>query len=182
MDKSWFRKLFDRPRQRQLASIQSKADDGDAGAQFSLGFSFANRGKATQDYTQAAHWYLKAADQNHALAQLNLGRMFAGGQGVTQDEDKAVMWIQKAARQGDAGAQHDLGLRCLRARFDGLPQDALESNLEAYKWFRLAAAQDYMGSQAAFEALSLGMTREQVAEGNQRATTFSASSSNPVPA
>jgi TPR repeat protein len=90
-----------------------------------------------------------AANQNHALAQFNLGLMFASGQGVAQDEAKALMWMQKAAQQGDAGAQHHLGMRHRRASFEGPPKDKLESNLEAYKWFRLAAAQGYRASAGA---------------------------------
>ena len=52
------------------------------------------------------------------------------------------------------------------------PKDALESKLEAYKWLHLAAAQGYKGSGSAFECVALGMTREEVADGHHRATTF----------
>jgi TPR repeat protein len=152
-----------------LESTQSKADHGNAEAQFSLGLKFASGKPAKPDYAKAAHWYLMAANQNHALAQFNLGLMFAGGQGVAKDQDQALMWIQKAARQGDAGAQYHLGMRHRRASFDGPPKDKLESNLEAYKWFRLAAAQGYRASAAAREDLAIEFTRAQVEEGNSRA-------------
>jgi hypothetical protein len=152
-----------------LESTQSKADHGDAEAQFSLGVKFASGGSDWLDYPKAAHWYLMAAKQNHALAQFNLALMLEGGQGVPQDEAKAQMWLQKAAQQGDAGAQHHLGLRHRRASFEGLPKDRLESNLEAYKWFRLAAAQGYRASGAACDEISIGLPRAQVDEGNDRA-------------
>jgi TPR repeat protein len=168
MATSWVRQLFKRPPKAGLESTQSKADHGDAEAQFSLGLKFATGGPAWLDYAKAAHWYLKAASQDHALAQFNLGLMFAGGQGVVQDEAKALMWMHKSARQGDAGAQFHLGMKHRRASFEGLPKDALESNLEAYKWLRLASAQGYRASTAACEDIALGLTRAQVDEGNVR--------------
>jgi len=125
-----------------------------------------------QDLVQAAQWYRKAADQNHSLAQFNLGLMYTKGEGVPQDEAAAVSWMRKAADQGDAGAQFNLGMRYHRASVWGLQLDSLESKVEAYKWLQLAAAQGYKGSADACERLTLGMEREEVAEGNRRAAAF----------
>jgi len=182
MNESWFRNLFRRPGKHPLESSQSEAERGDAEAQFSRGLRFASGAGTPPDYAQAAHWYLRAANQNHSLAQYNLAIMFADGQGVPRDEAQSLMWMQKAAHQGDAGAQHSLGVRHRRASFAALPEDALESNLEAYKWFRLAAAQGYRDSGAEFAGVAVGMTREQVIEGNQRAVAFTVACSNPIPA
>jgi TPR repeat protein len=179
---SWVKQLFGRPPRTGLESTQSKADHGDAEAQFSLGLKFASGGPAWLDYTKAAHWYLMAANQNHPLAQFNLGLMFAGGQGMAKDPDKALMWIQKAAQQGDAGAQYHLGMKHRRASFDGPPKDKLESNLEAYKWFRLAAAQGYRASAAAREDIAIEFTRAQVDEGNDRADACIPARPTPLPA
>jgi TPR repeat protein len=172
METSWFRRIFSRAEKRAPVDAQARADSGDADAQFGLGLIFASREGG--DYLKAAHWYQKAANQNHALAQFNLGLMFAAGQGVVRDDAQAVMWMQKAARQGDAGAQHNLGMRQRRAGFEGLEKDALECRLEAYKWLRLASAQGYRGSDAAFERTSLDMTREEVVEANHRTAAFTA--------
>jgi hypothetical protein len=163
--------LFKRPARVALEDMQSKADHGDAEAQFGLGLKFANGGPAVLDYTKAAHWYLKAANQHHALAQFNLGLMLAGGQGVAQDDAQSLVWMRLAALQGDAGAQHHLGMRHRRDSFEGLSKDALESNLEAYKWFRLAAAQGYRASGSARDDIAIGLTQEQVTEGTHRADT-----------
>jgi uncharacterized protein len=172
MNKSWLRKLFCSARTLQLENTQTKADLGDADAQFSIGFRFANGDGKAQDDTLAARWYLSAANQNHPSAQYNLGIMLAEGRGVLRDNTQAMLWIRKAAQQGHAGAQHQLGLRYRRASFAGGPANALESNLEAYKWFGLAAAQGYEGSEAELGSIALGMTREQVLEGNQRLAAF----------
>jgi uncharacterized protein len=171
MDTSWFQNLFNRSQSAALQNTQTKADQGDAEAQFSLGLKFATGADMTLDYPKAAHWYLKAATQNHPLAQFNLGLMFAGGQGVAQDEAKSLTWMLMAAQQGDAGAQYHLGMRHRRASFAGPPKDALESNLEAYKWFHLAAAQGYKESEAARDDIAIHLTMAQVVEGNHRADT-----------
>ena len=182
MDQPWFRKLFYRPQRLQLENAQTKADNGDADAQFGIGLKFASGEGTALDYAQAASWYLKAANQNHALAQLNLGTMFASGQGVPQDDDQALTWILRAAQQGDAGAQYKLGLRHLRASRAGFSKNAHESRLEAYKWLQLASTQGYRSSAAAFENVALGMTREEVADGNHRAAAFVAAHPGHTPA
>ena len=83
-----------------------------------------------------------------------------------------MVWMQKAADAGDAGAQHNIGLRHHRASLDGLPEAALESRIQAYKWLQLAAAQGYRGSAAAWAYVAMKMTREDVADGGRRIAAF----------
>ena len=165
MDKPWYRKLFSPAHKPADASVPN---DDDAGVQFSKGLRFANAG-ATQDYAQAAEWYRKAADQSHPLAQFNLGMMYANGQGVARDDAQSLIWFAKAALGGDGAAQFKMGNSCHRASLNGKPEHAGESRLEAYKWFQLAAAQGYQGSDSARANLLHKMTREDVIEGNKRA-------------
>jgi TPR repeat protein len=172
MDKSWYRKMFSPPQKPDHEIPAPSADYADADVQFSMGLKFANGEGATQDYAQAAEWYHMAADQSHSLAQFNLGMMYANGQGVTRDAAQSAMWFGKAARQGDAGAQFNLGENCHRASIQGERENAPESRIEAYKWYRLAAAQGYMDSETAYKTLTLNMTREDVADGNQRVAKF----------
>jgi hypothetical protein len=54
----------------------------------------------------------------------------------------------------------------------GSREDAVESRIEAYKWFSLAAAQGYKDSVTFFERVTYGMSREEVTEGNQRVSSF----------
>ena len=154
-----------------LAKLQTKADQGDADAQFGLGLHYAARGDAP-DLVQSAQWYRKAADQDHALAQYNLAVMFAWGQGVPQDDAEAADWIRKAAEGGDAGGQYKLGVRCHRASVDPLRPGADESRIEAYKWLHLAAAQGYRDSTLACQRVTVGMSRAEVHEGKRRAVAF----------
>jgi len=159
-------------RKLDLKATRTKADQGNAEAQFALGLNYGCAAGELQDLVQAAQWYRRAADQNHSLAQFNLGLMYSKGEGVPQDDAQAISWMRKAAQQGDAGAQFNLGMRYHRASVCGLQLDALESKVEARKWLQLAAEQGYKGSAEACERLTLGMNREEVAEGNRRATTF----------
>jgi TPR repeat protein len=172
MDQPWYRKWLGGRQESALDTAEINADHEDAEVQFGLGLKFANDTSPAQDYAQAVHWYRKAADQSHALAQFNLGVMYSRGQGVERDEAIAAMWLGKAAQQGDAGAQYHLGMRHHRASIGGQPEDAVESRLEAFKWLHLAAAQGYKGSVAACEFVTLGMTREEVTDGNHRTATF----------
>jgi len=150
----------------------------DAEVQFGMGLKFATETGTAPDYGQAAAWYLKAAEQGHSLAQFNLGVMYSRGQGVARDAAQSALWFGKAAKLGDAGAQFHLGDSCQRASFKQAPAEALESRIEAYKWYRLAAAQGYRDSEKAWTTLILNMTRADVVVGNQRVAAFEVRKSN----
>jgi TPR repeat protein len=172
MDKSWHRKTDSRLRRPDVETAPPAADYGNAEVQFNLGLKFANSEGATPDYAQAAEWYGKAADQNHSLAQFNLGMMYARGQGVARDFIQSRRWFGRAAQQGDAGAQFKLGDSCHHASFEQAPEAASESRIEAYKWYRLAAAQGYKDSEMACSILTINMSRTDVAAGNLRVAAF----------
>ncbi len=179
MDKPWYREWFGRNKESDLQSAGGRDQDEDAETQFHLGLMFSNREGEAQDPAQAVRCYLKAANLNHPLAQFNLGLMYAKGEGVAQNDGEAIIWIRKAAEQGDAGAQFDLGTRCHRSSVKGLEIDAVESKIESYKWFHLAAAQGYKQADASCERLALAMSFEGVAEGNLRVAAFVAAQGVP---
>ena len=81
------------------------ANDGDATAQFSLGFMYEKGQGVAQDYSQAADWYRKAAVQGDAEAINNLGLMYDKGEGVPQNYRLAAVLYHKAAAQGHASSQ-----------------------------------------------------------------------------
>jgi TPR repeat protein len=174
MEKSWLGKMFSTSQKPKSAMVPATVDLTDAEVQFGLGLKFASGTGAAQDYAQAADWYRKAAEQNHGLAQFNLGTMYARGQGVARDDAQSVVWFGRAANLGDAGGQYNMGRSCQRASMDGLPADAPEARIEAYKWFQLAAAQGYKNSEGAYATLTFKMTRADVAEAIERVARFSA--------
>jgi TPR repeat protein len=181
MEKSWLGKMFSSSQKSRVAAAGSDVNWADAEVQFNLGLQFATGAGAAQDYAQAADWYRKAAEQNHGLAQFNLGVMYARGQGVVRDDAQSMVWFGRAATLGDAGGQYHMGRNCQRASMEGLPADAPEARIEAYKWFQLSAAQGYKDSEGAYAPLTVKMTREDVAEANQRVARFTgASTSKPL--
>lgn len=118
----------------KLKELRPLAANGDARAQFDLGFMYDRGLGVPQDYKEAASWYRKAAEQGNAPAQFYLGQMYDIGNSVPQDYQEAASWYLKAAEQGEALAQLYLGF--LYDHGQGVPVDMVQ----AYKWYSLAAA------------------------------------------
>ena len=118
-----------------LEEFRPSAAEGNAGAQFLLGYMYDRGLGVTQDIGEAVKWFRKAAEQGEPHAQNELGTMYSAGRGVTQDDKEAVKWFRKAAEQGNAIAQFNLGLRYLEGQ--GVTQD-YES---AFAWSNIAVAQ-----------------------------------------
>jgi uncharacterized protein len=78
------------------------AEQGDAFAQFNLGWMYKNGEGVPQDYQEAAKWYRLAAEQGYAKAQYNLALRYDNGEGVPQDYQEAAKWYRLAAEQGHA--------------------------------------------------------------------------------
>jgi TPR repeat protein len=175
VDKPFLRRMFGRSPTQAAESIESKAEHGDAEAQFKLGQRCADGELEAQDFASAARWYLQAAQQQHPLAQFNLGLLYAHGQGVPRDDGQALAWILRAAQQGIADAQFNLGMRHYRVAIQAGQNDRSEARIEAYVWLNLAAAQGHKGSAEACQCMTLSMTRAEVAEGRQRQFAFTRS-------
>ena len=93
------------PEDAKVTQLRERANAGEATAQFSLGFLYANGQGVQQDYTQAIQWYRKAAEQGSVYAQFNLGFMYANGQGVPQDYVEAHKWVNLAAARASGADQ-----------------------------------------------------------------------------
>src|SRR5437762_2908001 len=64
---------------------QPMAEQGNAFAQYSLGWMYSNGKGVPQNYTQAVKWLRLAAGNGDANGQYNLGLMYANGRGVPKD-------------------------------------------------------------------------------------------------
>ena len=84
--------------------LRALAEQGDATAQFDLGFMYSNGLGVPEDDTEAVRWFRLAADQGDADAQSSLGFMYSNGEGVPQDDTEAVRWYRLAADQGNASS------------------------------------------------------------------------------
>ena len=103
------------------------AEQGDAGAQFFLGWLYEEGEGVAQDRVEAVRWYRLAAEQEDADAQFNLGTMYRLGQGVAQDYVEAGRWFRLAAEQGYAYAQNNLGRMYRNGIGRGVAQDYVEA-------------------------------------------------------
>ena len=121
--------------------LEKAAAQGNAEAQFSLGWNYANGNGVPKDEVKAVMWFRKAAEQGSASAQNNLGVAYDEGKGLPKDSAKAVEWYRKAAEQGNISAQANLGLMYDEGR--GVPKNFME----ATKWFRKAAEQGSASAQ-----------------------------------
>lgn len=87
------------------------AERGDASAQDSLGYMYAEGRGVPKDDAEAVKWFRKAAEQGNANGQANLGEMYQEGRGVPRDDAEAIKWYRKAAAQGDTSAIDQLKKR-----------------------------------------------------------------------
>ena len=85
-------------------------DQGEAKAQYNLGYMYQDGTGVPQDYKAAVKWYRLAADQGLALAQSALGYIFNKGYGVPQDNTMAHMWYNIGSANGNeiSGSNRDI--------------------------------------------------------------------------
>jgi TPR repeat protein len=89
---------------RAFVLYKLAAEQGDAFAQFNLGFMYHHGYGTKPDDKRAIELYTLSAEQGLARAQSNLGNMYASGQGVEQSFTTAKEWFEKAAAQEHKGA------------------------------------------------------------------------------
>jgi uncharacterized protein len=100
------------------------AEQGDARAEFNVGFMHAYGWGMPRDPAAAIAWYRKAADQGLPVAQHFLGLVSANGEGVRPDDAEAARWFTRAAAQGFAASEYMLGLMNLAGR--SIPKDVVQ--------------------------------------------------------
>jgi hypothetical protein len=83
-----------------VAEVRTKAEQGDAKAQFNLGWRYYVGQDVPHDVAEAVKWTRRAAEQGNADAQALLGWIYHEGQGVPQDDIEAYLWYSLAAAQG----------------------------------------------------------------------------------
>ena len=125
-----------------------RAHQGDADAQFQLGWWYEFGVGVAKDTGEAAQWYRKAAEQGHARAQYGLGLLYRHGDGVTYDAREAAHWYRKAAERGDPGGQFALG--ALYVKGEGVAKDHGEAAL----WLRKALDAGELDALSLLNALS----------------------------
>ena len=95
---------------QRFKATKIEAEQGDADAQWELGYMYAEGRGVEKNDKEAAKWFRKAAEQGDAVSQYELGRLYAKGKGVDQDYEKAMKWIRKAA-ETDKGLLDDVQVK-----------------------------------------------------------------------
>ena len=121
------------PQDVALKDLRRKAAQGDADAQFKLGYAYSHGEGVAYDEEQAVAWFRRAAEQGNAKAQYFTGVMYASTNLRWQSVTQAARWYRKAAEQGVEGAQYELGMMLTNG------QGVEQNDCEAYVWLSIVA-------------------------------------------
>lgn len=114
-----------------IAEIKALAQQGNADAQYKLGWALCCGDTAEEDFDRAMYWFLQAALQGHPKGLWKVGNKFE-----EDDPKQAIVWYQKSAEAGYSAAQWWLGVKYRQV--EGVEQD----NRQALYWFQKVAEQD----------------------------------------
>jgi len=115
-----------------LDQLKQLAENGDAGAQNSLGLRYATGDGVKQDEPEAVRWLTKAADQGNVSAQSKLGAIYLRGRDIPQDLNLAYFWMVLARASGDETSK--VLAPTITARMTR--QKATSIELDADRWLR----------------------------------------------
>jgi len=119
-----------------IPSLEAKARDGDAAAQFELARVYLKGSDGVKkDAVRALELMTSAATQGHAEAMGGVGYFYASGTAVPKDEANAVEWFRKGAEAGGAKAQLNLGKMLAEGK------GTEKNEVEGVKWIKAAADQ-----------------------------------------
>tara|TARA_R110000787_G_scaffold44020_1_gene107788 strand:+ start:4825 stop:5658 length:834 start_codon:yes stop_codon:yes gene_type:complete len=125
-----------KPLSSVVITTSAAAEQGDAEAQYKMGYISYTGAGVEQNYSEALRWYRLAADQGHVTATNNLGVMYRNGEGVPQNNTEAVKWYRLAAEQGHKNAKNNLGDMYANSESD------TQNNAKAVKRYRGVASDD----------------------------------------
>lgn len=124
-----------------LPILIDKANKGDPNAQYNLGIMYTYGRGVSEDWSEGAKWFSKAAGHGNADAQCNLGYVYLNGRGLAQDSNEAMVCFKKAAERGHMASQNALAM--MYCGIGNVPKDYNE----AIKWFKRAANQGCITAQ-----------------------------------
>lgn len=99
-----YQELLDTEDPLALDQLQMKADEGDADAQFVVGYIEY----ITESYSYALSYFEASASQGHTYSQYCLAYMYGQGIGTTVDYDESFSWINQCAEAGNPDCIHYL--------------------------------------------------------------------------
>ena len=178
-----------------LGFYQTKARQGDAHAQFKIGYAYEIGEGLPQDDSKAFSWYEKAARQGHKNAILNLAAMDKAGQPYLDSEVEYQTELELRAAKGEISAKNHLARMLInnvlyepnrQQIFQWIEQLAVEKHRDsqyilgqmyemgisipqnfilAYAWYSIAAAAGDDRAQFNRDALVERMSQQQLEQG-----------------
>jgi TPR repeat protein len=130
-----------------ILETTSKAEQGDADAQYSLGMHYYCNSRNPNEeeiekQKECAKWMHKAAEQGHGMAQNMVSLIYCHGFGVPQDDAEAAKWLRKSAENDSTREQHRANAQYLLGNWYYHGQGVTKDKAEAVKWYRKAAEQE----------------------------------------
>ena len=113
------------PSPAEIQRLTTRAQAGDAQAQFELGQAYSSGEGVERNDVTAMSWFRKAADQHHAEAWKRTGDLFIRGDGIDYDMDKAVTAYRTASSLGSSEANIELAELFLHSQGGGKIADGL---------------------------------------------------------
>jgi TPR repeat protein len=129
------------PQPTDMDVVRSKAETGDASAEYELGRSMLSPRPTDYELAAAMPWFRRSAEQGYAPAEYMYGGVFSEGR--WRDPKQLVYWWTKAAEQGNVHAQLWLG-----AFYEGGRNGLKRDYVAAFKWLSIAAKQGQPDAQA----------------------------------
>jgi hypothetical protein len=125
------------PKNYSLAAqwFRKAADQGNAEAQASLGQLYVDGHGVPQDPAAAASWFRKAADQGSPRAQYDLGQIYKTGHKVPLDYGQAYFWLDLAAASSSGPTQEKFARSRDEAAGKLTPEQLVQAQDRASKWF-----------------------------------------------
>ena len=151
-------KEAENPLPKDTPSLKALAEEGDAKAEYWLGYNYSIGFGTPKDSEEALKWYRKAAEQGHADAQNVLGHAYKRGKGVEQNYTEALQWYLKSAEQGNRLAQFWLGE--IFKEGQGVAKD----DVVALAWYRIAAINKHAVAKRLNPMFEKKLTPEQLAK------------------
>jgi tetratricopeptide (TPR) repeat protein len=94
---------------RAVAELRTKAERGEAAAQYMLGNYYKGSG-VTTNWPEAFNWFREAAGRGHPGAQLALGLCYLRGEGMAQSYEASIPWFRKVAALNNQKVRYYFGL------------------------------------------------------------------------
>lgn len=166
-----------------VAYWTAQAANGNANAAYRLGVEHMDGKVVKRDFAKALQYHRQAAEAGNPMSMFDVGTIYEYGYGVTKEIGQAAVWYGRSAQYGLAQGQYNFAT--MLEAGDGVAKD----EVEAYKFFILAARGGFTGVPYNNETLRIDrnaplptqllerkLSREQLADGRQRADDFKVAS------